>query len=401
MDQGKVFEYAGFIAAILSMYQANTLYKSATDRDIKLHEEEIEIMKMQQREEIRSMKQTYLLNSFTDTERHFQQMNADLINSSKEFEKDMVDQRNLWCQTIIIAAAIMLTALVSVLIQGVLVDANTEVYIAYSISNAGSMGCLFLSILLYIEVIHRISNFNIERTAVHEKLLKEAMKKSSEIIGGLRPTTEDDEHHHSHDEMEEEEEIKKDMEPLIPPVPPPMPPYVRGTTGQSEQTEKSYGSSGRAADQTQRKLIARLNSEEFEIEWRSHESLIRKYLEGRDKINDETANIFKTEVGFERYWEKYCETVAVWALLLFYGGTVLMLIAVMVYMYAYYVNTYENDVGAYVAVVFISTGLAGSLVVGYLLHRDRQGIVEDVKRENVLATARLSSGSRSQEGLTR
>ena len=44
------------------------------------------------------------MSSYHDMERHFQQLNSDLVNSSREFEKDMVDQRTLWCNTIVLVS---------------------------------------------------------------------------------------------------------------------------------------------------------------------------------------------------------------------------------------------------------------------------------------------------------
>jgi hypothetical protein len=97
-------------------------------------------LKQSQREAIYAAKKTFLLSSYNDMERHFQQLNSDLIQGSKEFEKDMVDQRTIWCQTMIIAGSIMITALTCPLIQGNLPkngNGNPYLIMVYSISNAG------------------------------------------------------------------------------------------------------------------------------------------------------------------------------------------------------------------------------------------------------------------------
>jgi hypothetical protein len=54
---------------------------------------------------------------FTSLEKHFQQLNADLIGSSKESERDMFDQRNQQFQTILLASSVMFSALSTVIIQ--------------------------------------------------------------------------------------------------------------------------------------------------------------------------------------------------------------------------------------------------------------------------------------------
>jgi hypothetical protein len=66
---------------------------------------------------------------FTDMERHFQQLDSDLLSSTKESERDMYDQRNQQCQTIIIAATIMLSALVCVCIEGIYLSIYLYIYL--------------------------------------------------------------------------------------------------------------------------------------------------------------------------------------------------------------------------------------------------------------------------------
>lgn len=170
------------------------------ERDKKMFDETIKHMRELQQNEILEVRKTYIMSSFHDMERHFQQLNSDLIQGSKEFEKDMVDQQTLWCQTIILAGTIMILGLITVLIQGVLPSEHTDdkgqfndnvvatsLYTSYAVSNAGSMTFLFISIVVYIEIVHRVSEFNHQRSTQHTKILKSAMAETKQLLENLHP----------------------------------------------------------------------------------------------------------------------------------------------------------------------------------------------------------------------
>ena len=177
-------DHIGLYISVLATVQNYVYHNRSKRQDEKLHDNEIEFLINAQINQIKEIKRTYLMRSYHDMERHFQQLNSDLVNSSREFEKDMVDQRILWCNTIIIASTIMTTALIAVLIQGVLPDFTDHphnqllqnVYIAYAISNASSAVFLFLAIVLYVEIVYRISKFNIERSKSYRYFLATALK---------------------------------------------------------------------------------------------------------------------------------------------------------------------------------------------------------------------------------
>lgn len=162
-----------------------------------LHQKQLKVNRDLQFEAILESRRSYILSSFNDIERHFQQMNSDLIHGSRELEKDMVDQRTLWCQTIILTSTIMILALITVLIQGRLPNANSnpplvddgvgyEADLAYSLTNAGSMAFLFLTIVIYIEIVHRISDFNVRRSREFSTLLTESMDETRHLLERIR-----------------------------------------------------------------------------------------------------------------------------------------------------------------------------------------------------------------------
>lgn len=70
--------------------------------------------------EVRTSKRLCIAERNTELKQHFQQLNADLINSNREAERDMYEQRNSQFQTIIVASTVMFGALCEVVIEGVM-----------------------------------------------------------------------------------------------------------------------------------------------------------------------------------------------------------------------------------------------------------------------------------------
>ena len=140
-DVGKIALQAAGVA--LSEREHRQSMKLGKD----LHDKSIKLASKLHNQSIQTEKRTYLMETFTDIEQHFQvrfylsyaqlrispilsflklilsppfyqQLNADLISSSKESERDMFDQRNQSFQTIILSASVMFGSLSTVIIQG-------------------------------------------------------------------------------------------------------------------------------------------------------------------------------------------------------------------------------------------------------------------------------------------
>jgi hypothetical protein len=80
--------------ASFSLYQNANLHKAKKQVDSKLHEKELdEDYKEFQHEDIHE-RRTHLLIVLNELERHFQQLNSDLISQSRESERDSWDQRS-------------------------------------------------------------------------------------------------------------------------------------------------------------------------------------------------------------------------------------------------------------------------------------------------------------------
>ena len=68
--------------------------------------------------ELETSKKIYLWDASTQMEQHLQQLNADLISTNREADRDMYEQRNSQFQTIIVSATVMFAALCTVIIEG-------------------------------------------------------------------------------------------------------------------------------------------------------------------------------------------------------------------------------------------------------------------------------------------
>ena len=183
----RVLEYGGLLAAGYGLYQANRLHESEQEKARKRHAESIELAKKQHENDIKVVKQTYLLELFNSLEQHFQQLNADLIASSRESERDMFDQRNQSFQTVIVASSVMFSALSTLIVDGILPDGSSYfLQIAYSLTSALSFAFLFLSMVLCIELVIRTSSFMYNRGKAHTRNLERAIRDTKHMMRELR-----------------------------------------------------------------------------------------------------------------------------------------------------------------------------------------------------------------------
>jgi hypothetical protein len=117
-------------------------------------------------------KKQHVLATKLDIEQQFIQLDSDLIEATKEAERDSYETRNQQLQTIIVASSVMFAALSTVIIQGVLPQGTTprEPYItlALAISGGLSFTALFLCIVFCVELLMKASRFMIKRSSRHK-----------------------------------------------------------------------------------------------------------------------------------------------------------------------------------------------------------------------------------------
>jgi hypothetical protein len=112
-----------------------------------------------------------------------------------------------------------------------------------------------------------------------------------------------------------------------------------------------------------------MREEELQLEWERHEAEVHRYLEEREKINDQTSVLVSADansmrMSFEQFWRESCKLWGDIAILFFYAGTANLLLAIMIYMWTEFFIVYQNTVGAIIAVMVIGI----SVVVGIALY---------------------------------
>lgn len=76
-------------------------------------------------------------------------------------------------------------------------------------------------------------------------------------------------------------------------------------------------------------------------------------------------------IPFHKFWDDNCKSIGSTALICFYIGTALMLIATMVYMWSWYIYTYKNYIGAMIGLVIILLSLIVTMAIAiYLRYLD-------------------------------
>ena len=142
------------------------------------HEREYLLAKNVHKNDLTLAKQTHLMSTFAEMEIHFAQLDADLTNATKEAERDMYDQYNQQLQTLILASSVMIAALTTLLIQGILPQGSNPVLtIAFGASCGLSFALLFACLVLCIEILRLGSKFMVKRA-----------KSTGKFIRGTEPT---------------------------------------------------------------------------------------------------------------------------------------------------------------------------------------------------------------------
>lgn len=133
--------------------------------------------------DVSNTQKTYLLELYYSLEQHFQQLNADLISSGRESERDMFDQRNQIMQTIILASSVMFSSLSTVIVQGIIPQkAPSEVFVSYAFFFSISFVFLFVAIIISLEVIRRSSEFMYKRSKNHSMRLEKTLSEKEKWL---------------------------------------------------------------------------------------------------------------------------------------------------------------------------------------------------------------------------
>lgn len=342
---GQLIEVGNLLAAGYGLYQAKRHHEVEQEKAEVRHRHAVELAKKQHENDMKLVKQTYLLDLFNSLEQHFQQLNADLISSSRESERDMFDQRNQSFQTIILASTVMFSALSNVIVQGTIPsDSGDFLLIAYSLTSSLSFFFLFICVVLCIELVIRISTFMYRRGKVHSNSLQSAINDTKIMMKALRG------------ESSSFDPVRADS--------------LQSSRFHNDRLSVSSLNSennGSSRSGTSRRNIIKMGSNEINDEFEKHEPEIRRYLSQRQKINQVEQHEFK------RFWDESCEFWWMLAIWFFYGGSLNLLLALMVFMWAEFVIYYNCILGAIIGVVLLGFILiVGVLIVFIMRRRDAE-----------------------------
>ena len=378
------------ITSGLNLYQTAEYSKRAQAQEQTRHETEMELMRQQHRQELITAKQTYLISTFTNIEQYCQELNENLLNSTKDAERDMVDQRSQQFQTILLAGTIMITSVMNILIQGPLPrEADEFSKIAYSWTNTSSVFFIGLNMLLCIQLIYRVTQFMYRRSELNLCQLRDAMDETRTMMRKIRgdesrvrgigiglglvnpsEVNQEDLHtphdsclrHNVEEGREEEEKMDPDEEDYI------------NSTNLSPNVDKTHpkqvGIKANPAPlkrgHSQRSHISSLTSEQVDTQWQFHEAEVHAYLHRRSAMNERREVLRFGAISFEHFWNTSCRDSGFLALVSFYTGTSMMLLATMVYFWNTYLHVYKNFEGAVAAVVTIGASLV--LCLGFAIY---------------------------------
>ena len=281
----------------------------------------------------------------------------------------MFDQRNQQFQTIILSSSVMFSALSTVIIQGPLNQAASSfLLISYSLSTALAFALLFLSIVICIEIISRASKFMYSRAKHQTIQLQDAIGESIKAMKKLREDT---------------------VEPSDSSTTTP----TAGTRSYQKQDIDYL-----QQQQQQRRNFASAHPKMVDNEWKTHEGQVFKFLKVREEINEKAWAFEKedqdlkisdvidaSKVSFEKFWESRCQTWGEIAIGLFYVGSIMFLIGVMIFMWSEFYFTYSSLTGAEIAVVLIGIGML--LGVGIVI------VLRYIRPPRLSNTSKRGSGS--------
>lgn len=342
----------------LSIYTSHALHQSRVELDKCLHTKELNFEDKLYKETERNENETHLLEILSELERHFQQLNADLISTSREAERDMFDQRSQQFQTMGLAATIMLTSLITVLVQGVLpTTSGNALYLSYAVTNAASLALLTICIVLCVEIVTKAAHFMFKRSAKYKRELSEAMLSTRAMMRNVR----------SGKYIPEAEPRQRRL-------------GKRGRSGSSSARSRSSTGSAKTPTLTPRAVflghrnIAKMDDTTFRKEWITHENEVNNFMKTREDIHHKLAtvllgdpsNINQAPKDFSSFWEKFCKFRANVAIFCFYAGTLLMITATVIYMWANFLINYETAIASKIAVAIF--GLAGTLAIALAIY---------------------------------
>ncbi len=378
MNSGALLEITNLVLALSSLIQNENIYKTELGQSSRIHETIIDTGNIYHDEAIIAAKTTYMVESLVSVVEHFQQLDADLLDSARDSERDMFDQKNRHHQTIILSSSAMFSALATVIIQGILPDSTNNIIISlYGLSSSLSFAFLFISIILCIQIVRFSSEFMYTKAykqrRIFSKLLTDFNKKfgkEKSIAIGLVANSPIN--RTTNGQVASEGATVRDAPIRVDAVSGDKP-VTGGATGRGT----SPVGTGRRKRNKRESLVEDDNY--IKTQWKNHVETIRNYLNERTNINkalidtepDKTVHNTKTEAStssglgmpsFENHWKRHLKHFSLIASRCFFLGTAFLQVAILLYLWAIFDIHYSSRLGAIISVTIIGLALLISLI---------------------------------------
>ena len=148
------------------LLNAQLMHKLEMKHSREVHEREMKKARDYHQREVLLSKQGQLMSHYSELERHFVQLDADLVNASKESERDMYDQRNQQLNTLIVSSSVMIAATATLLIEGLPTlpsDTHDTTLFFFAMFCSLSFALQTVCVVLCIETLRLGSSFMIRR----------------------------------------------------------------------------------------------------------------------------------------------------------------------------------------------------------------------------------------------
>ena len=178
------------------LLNAQLMHKLEMKHNREVHEREMKKARDYHQREVLLSKQGQLMSHYSELERHFVQLDADLVNASKESERDMYDQRNQQLNTLIVSSSVMIAATATLLIEGLpTLPSDTEETILFFFAMFCSLSFALqtVCVVLCIETLRLGSSFMIRRARKMNSELEKNRMKVEKAFDNLRMPMDEDE----------------------------------------------------------------------------------------------------------------------------------------------------------------------------------------------------------------
>lgn len=313
------------VTSFVGLFQSNAINKKSIELNKLIFEKLFEQSRELHEISITESKRTFLINTIQNTLQHFQQLNSDLINSTKECERDMIEVKSQRFQSIILAASVMFGALCSAIVDGNLPsNAHRYFVLFYAITTTLSFSFLFLSVVLSIELVIRVYRFMYEISKNQTKNVNDAIEQSKNIIDSFK------------------DEINK--------------------------INKSSQEKFQNFTQSSPELIDKF--------FLHHEYIQDKLLDQRSKIIESLGRIKNSDYTFEKFWDQTCKKWGEIAIFSFYLGTLSLLISIGIFMFSVFYYDFNSKYASYSSIIILFVGLIIIIIVKKSLFRQGMLISE-------------------------